>query len=251
MIHLSIAPARRSTRAAASGYDARSMQPVEEPILESAPLAWHLAPQLCRKDSATGENCAWYHRFWQILRLMGLGGSPAIHAEFYRSALGAASSDGNKLRILISGAADYSMLAHVLAALGARNPSPEITVVDICETPLWLNRWYAARASCQIETHSSDISEFEAARPFDAICTHSFFGQIPEDKRPGLLSAWQRLLRPGGVAITADRVRPASSGDPVRFSTNQAQEFCATVRRHAEAMRETLQIDPPELARYA
>lgn len=227
------------------------MQRVEEPLQESAQLAWLRAPELCRKDPATGENCSWYHGLWQVLRVMGLGGSPAIHADFYHRALGNIAGGAKPPRVLVSGAADYSIFAHVLAAFGGRSPAPEVTVVDVCETPLWLNRWYAERMSCRIVTSCGDISEFEAAGSFDAVCTHSFLGQIPASKRPALFSAWQRLLRPGGLAITADRVRPASGEAPIRFSPQQAREFCATVLRQGSTMRETLKIDPAELARIS
>jgi hypothetical protein len=224
---------------------------IEEPLLESAPLAWQRAPQLCRKDPATGEDCSWYHRIWQYLRLMGLGGSPGIHADFYRRALNAVAPGTMPPRLLISGAADYSMLAHLLVAFGGRGATPEVTVVDHCETPLWLNRWYADRMSRQITTCRCDISEFRTDRPFDAICTHSFFGQIPGNRRPGLLAAWRELLRPGGLAITADRVRPASSNMPIGFNPEQARVFRATVLSQAERLGGSLEIEPAELARHA
>ena len=45
-------------------------------LLESAPLARQMAPRLCRRDSATGESCAWIHGLWQYLRLLGLASTP-------------------------------------------------------------------------------------------------------------------------------------------------------------------------------
>ena len=199
----------------------------------------------------TGESCSWYHGIWQILRLMGLGGSPAIHAEFYRHALGIVARQDDVPRVLISGAADYAMLAHVLAAFAAANRRPAVTVVDICETPLWLNRWYAERRGAEIETQQCDAAAFASPRPFDAICTHSFFGQIPVARRPALMAAWQKLLRPGGILITADRVRPASGEDPVRFTPDQARTFVAKVMQGAKAMGNALPAGLAELSARA
>lgn len=161
------------------------------------------------------------------------------------------TSSAGPPRILISGAADYSILAHVLAAFKERGIAPNVTVVDICETPLALNRWYAERISCKIATQRCDIFEFETANTFDAICTHAFFGQIAPGRRPQLLAAWRRLLRPGGIAISVDRIRPASNGTAIGFTPSQAQAFCATVLREAERRQESLGIDLRDLGRAA
>src|SRR6185295_15768452 len=88
----------------------------DEPVPESAPLAWRLAPQLCRKDPATGATCAWLHAFWQCLRLVEVAAAPDRHAAFYQEAFEAVAAGNGATRMLVSGAADYSMLAHALAA---------------------------------------------------------------------------------------------------------------------------------------
>ena len=46
-------------------------------------------------------------------------------------------------RVLISGAADYSILAYVLWACRENGLDAEVTVLDRCDTPLLLNTWYA------------------------------------------------------------------------------------------------------------
>ena len=85
-----------------------------EPLELSAPLAWRLAPTLCRKDPATGEDCAWSHGFWQYLRLLGLAGDPGNHADFFHEAFTEAGRGGAALRILVCGTADYAMLAMLM-----------------------------------------------------------------------------------------------------------------------------------------
>ncbi|HVL37158.1 MAG TPA: hypothetical protein VM489_15920 [Burkholderiales bacterium] len=105
-------------RARSSPQPARDplLSPVAEPLLESAPLARRLAPQLCRRDPRTRETCAAYHGFWQYARILGLGTAPDLHAGFLLDGIARAVSGTRQPRIAISGAADYSMLAHVLAA---------------------------------------------------------------------------------------------------------------------------------------
>lgn len=43
--------------------------------------------------------------------------------------------------MLISGTADYSMLAHLLQAYRNVEAAVHVTVLDRCETPLYLCRW--------------------------------------------------------------------------------------------------------------
>ena len=224
---------------------------LREPLELSAPLAWRLAPQLCRKDPATGENCAWVHGFWQYLRLMGLAATPEQHAEFYRRAFQSVTGDRGAPRVLVSGAADYSMLAHVLALYRERGLEPAVTVVDACDTALFLNRWYAERVSASVACTRCDILEYTDSAPFDAVCTHSFLVQFSPEQRVRLLAKWRQLLRPGGAVITVTRVRATAGTERVGFSPEQAQAFRATVLHKAEAMRDSLQVDTAELAQAA
>lgn len=206
---------------------------LEEPLAESAPLAASLALQLCRTD-ADGVSCAWNHGLWQYLRMLGLVTSPSHQADFYRSAFARVAQPSP--RVLISGAADYSMLAVVLAAVGARGAAPLVTVVDACETPLALSRWYAERHHLQVETFAADIRDYEADAPFDAVCSDNFFGRFPAEERAAVAARWASLLRPGGIAVTVNRLRPEGGGASVSFSAAQAAAFRGTVHQAARAV---------------
>ena len=209
----------------------------------SAPLTARLAPELCRRDPDSGESCAWLHGFWQCLRLARLAATPDRHAAFYGGALGAIDADSP--RALVSGAADYCMLAcvgHVLQGRGA-----QIVVIDSCETPLRLNRWYAERAVLDIETQRCSVLDFAPGTAFDVICTHSFFGQFSHVERPRLVAAWHRLLRPGGKVITAHPLRPSGADEPNRFTPRQEQVFREQVAAHTARFAGLLGIQPAEV----
>lgn len=227
------------------------MAQITEPILESAPLARRLAPQLCRKDPGTGESCAWIHGFWQYMRLLGLASTPALHSEFYADALKVCARGSGRPRVLISGAADYSMLVVVVQAFRETGVSPDVTIVDQCETPLMLNRWLADREAIEITTLHRDI--FDCAEPgrFDAICTHSFLSEIPSGRWPDLLGKWRELLRPGGAAITVNRVRTGGSSSAVGFTSDQADAFRAAVLEKARTLGPAWQAEPLEVVREA
>ena len=225
-------------------------RPPAEPLADSAALGLRLAAERCRTDPLSGERCDWYHGPWQLLRLMGLVITPAHHAEFYRAALEDVAARTRAPRVLVSGAADYSMLAHVLATLGVPPIQPEITVVDVCDTPLLLNEWFAERVGHPIRTVRTDILEYRDDRPFDVICTHAFLGRFPAADRAKLLARWNELLAPGGVVVTVNRIQPASSEGRNGFAPEQGRAFRDRVLAEAEALRPTVFSDPTQLARY-
>jgi SAM-dependent methyltransferase len=214
---------------------------VDEPLQLSAPLARRLSIKLC-------GGCEWLHGFWQCLRLLELAADPGRHAQFYGGALAGAKGAS---RVLISGAADYSMLAHAVAAFRARDVEPHITVIDTCETPLELNRWYAEHVGCRIETHRGSVLDYAPPASFDVVCTHSFFGQFPGSDRPRLLEAWRRLLHPGGRVVTAHPLRPGGADEPNRFSPEQARAFRAAVEVRAAELAGLLQSSVDNVMRQA
>src|ERR1700754_3275813 len=96
----------------------RAARPVEEPLALSAPLAWRLAGELCWRGPE-GARCDWFHGIWQVLRLLGLNTTPEHHAAFFCDALDRLPA-GSSPRVLISGSADYSMLAQLLPGFHER-----------------------------------------------------------------------------------------------------------------------------------
>lgn len=125
------------------------------------------------------------------------------------------------------------MLAQVAAAFRARAAIAEICVIDSCDTPLALNRWYAERIGLRIQTQRCSVLDFKPARLFDIICTHSFFGQFSQRERPRLLQCWHGMLRDGGRVITAHPLRPSGADEPNQFSAGQAQAFRAAIAARA------------------
>jgi len=142
-----------------------------EPLAESAPLAHAWAKQHC-------ESCGWYHGAWQYLRLAGVISGMTAEADFFQPVFRDLASEGGSVRVLIAASADYGMLAQVVRGFRAAGVTPSITVLDRCETPLRLNRWYARVFDIEPVLHRGEILEFEPDAPFDVICTHSFFSFV-------------------------------------------------------------------------
>jgi SAM-dependent methyltransferase len=224
---------------------------LEEPLAMSAPLARKMAAELCCRDPATGESCAWMHGFWQYLRLLGMLTTPEDHAGFYAQTLDAFAATPGQSRILVSGAADYGMLACVLRIFRSHGREPDMTMLDLCGTPLALSRWFGEGENLPIKTHVGNILEYRAEEYFDAICTHSLLGQFSATGRAELVSNWFRLLKPGGVVATVNRVRPGAVLDQHRFSAEQAALFIREVESRAAKAGALPGIEANELAPMA
>ena len=202
-----------------------------EPLAESAPLAWAIAPRLCPGDPQSPSACVWYHRVWQYLRLLGVITSIRTNSAFLTRTF-----DGLALshpRVLVSGSADYAMLAHLWHAYAGR--PLDVTVVDLCPTALYLNEWYAGRLGFRLSTVHSDALEHMTNRPYDLVCTHNFVGRFDAAARRQLLARWAMLLRPGGVIVTTQRIRPNHPGQKQAYTADGASELSARVVAAASA----------------
>jgi hypothetical protein len=223
----------------------------EEPLVESAPISHLLAQTHCRPLPASGVDCAWYHGFWQYLRLMGLAKTSGGQGAFLIETLRGLARAGESPRVMVSGSADYSMPAHAWWAYRAEGAALRLDVVDRCETPLALCRWYADRQGDTVTTHCRDVRDHEPEEPVDVMFTNSFLGSFDPDGRPRLVAAWGRQLRPGGKVLFTNRLRHGGGSEALGFDGEQARRFTEAVRQEAEARRATLGLEPGEAVRLA
>ncbi|HEX8620176.1 MAG TPA: hypothetical protein VF911_21530 [Thermoanaerobaculia bacterium] len=229
---------------------------LEEPMLTTAPVAHALAPVLCKGDYVANEDCSWYHGIWQYLRILNMVSTPTWHGTFYVDAVEAALNE-RAGKILISGAADYSTLAHVVWGRDKTNCADAcaIEVLDLCETPLLLCRWYAKYVDTTVATVKADIVKLDAGDTYILIVTDAFLTRFDATQRRDVVKAWHRLLRSGGRVITTIRLEPDLRAHFAIASIDQADDFRARARRSSERWQEFLPIVPADLAyeaqRYA
>jgi hypothetical protein len=152
---------------------------------------------------------------------------PEDHADFYMARLRRLIRAGAR-SVLVSGTVGYGMPAIVFAAFAAEQVTGNVTVLDLCETPLRLCRWYADRIGVDIETAAADILDYAPGPRFDAICTHAFFGFFDDLARSRLVAGWRDMLLPGGEVLTMNRLRPDATRQ-VGFSPIEGEEFAERV----------------------
>jgi SAM-dependent methyltransferase len=246
-------------------------------LLRSAPLIRSVASVLCVDDPSDAGRCDWYHGVWQYLRLFNMVSSPNWHADFYYTRLRDAIRLGRSRRILVSGAADYSMLAFVLSAAATTNRRTatrrfagyDIHVLDRCPTPLAASQWYARELNADVKLHQADLTNADVTRelmpknqPYDLIVADAFLTRFARDTSGMVLRNWSRLLKPGGTVVTTVRLHPRNVGPTdddesvsvVRGSagvTDAIADFHFRLRERAEGWRPVLGIDLDQLCRAA
>lgn len=204
-----------------------SLSAPHEPLEASASFTRELATACCESDTE-GQGCGAYHGFWPYMRLMGLGKTLSGQADLYREAIQDAALQWQRnaaaapRHVLVSGSVDYCILAHAHHALCQADQPANYTVLDRCQTPLLLNRWYARRNGFDIEAVCSDVLTFQANARFDLILASSFFGYFDPASRQQLFNNYARWLQPGGRLIFTNRLRSGPENQAVGFSSEQA-----------------------------
>jgi SAM-dependent methyltransferase len=193
---------------------------------QSASLARSLADSLCKTPNGY-DHCGALHAVWPDLRLLKLAAEPERHAAFYREALerNAASAP----RVLVSGCADWGMLAAVISAY-CGTPL-DVTTIDRCPTPLLLCAWYGGAVGMPVRTAVADAILFDEYDAYDVVCTHSLLTYYALDGRERLVSNWQRLLRRGGAVVTVTRL--AEQTTPIESIKARAARFGELVVQRA------------------
>jgi hypothetical protein len=202
-----------------------------EPLEESAPVIKSYADRHCLGAEGDGTGCRYYHGFWQYLRLLGLTNSLSSSAPHFLQLIDRFVRGRSQVRVLISGSADYSMLAHLNALFSHREISAQITLVDRCSTPLFANRWYSQVTGVDVFGQESDIFELQGEAEFDLICTHSFLQYFSAPQRIQLVKKWYSLLVNGGSVITSQRVRPVMKYADNIYEKKDVEKFVAKVLR--------------------
>lgn len=227
----------------------------DEPLALSAAFTRELASALCRCD-ASGAGCEAYHGLWPYLRLMGIGKTMSGLSSDFLAALGTAraawaGAPSTPRAVLISGCADYSALAHVVHAFRDAPTRPDVTALDLCETPLVLSRWYARRKGWSVKTACSDVLAHGVREAYDMVLTSSFLGYFNPPQRRTLFQAYEAMLRPGGVLVLTNRIRTGPEDQLTGFSEDQVQAFAERAATLSASLPSTARRDAEEVSASA
>ncbi len=179
-------------------------------------------------------SCMNFHVLWPYLRLAKASGGD-VDEPLFRGALIRLLSGRNQ-KILIAGAADTGLLAVVARAADS---SPEIIVVDRCDTPLELCRRFAGHWSLPVKTLHVDLAQLNVTTTADVVVAHSLLQFIPADRRLDVLSRLRQSLLPGGRLVIVFRTS-------ARIEGSLLQEYRESYSRHLIETLEKMNIVLPE-----
>lgn len=172
-------------------------------LRDSATFSETLANYTCDLGHTEG-SCGWYHGPWQYFRLLDMVGSPLWHHDFFVDSINSAVEANNS--ILISGTADYTMLALVIDSLEFSNNDFQIDILDSCLTPLVLNDWYALSVGYSVNTIHQDVREMNKRnKEYDLIVADEFLTRFSSPGKSEVLENWSSLLAPDGKIVTTIR----------------------------------------------
>jgi SAM-dependent methyltransferase len=224
---------------------------IDDPIVDAFPIMLEAAARCCLPNGNGNDACFAYHRLWPYRRRLRSHTAALDHTDHFVSCFRALAIENDSRRVLVSGSADYGLLAQVLYGYRAEGLEPDVTVLDICEAPLVINRWYAERENAEINTVQSDILDYNGRDSFDVIVTDNFLSRISPAKRQCLLPIWHRLLRSGGKVVTTEGVVVHSPEEGNRGREEKTEEWMKRIWGRAEATDiEALGITIEALEKY-
>lgn len=211
---------------------------LDEPLRDSARINYRTALELCA-DNILGVDCCAYHAIWQYLRLADVARAVRVDGPLFVDAAERFARAGRLNRVLVSGTADYSMLAHLAHGAARAGRRPQFDVLDTCATTLSMNSWYARVRKLDVRVIQDSVHDFEPDEQYDLICTHSFLPWHPAERRPALFQRWGSWLVPGGHLCFSNRV--SATGIPF-----DPQERVDRIARMIEKVRTNLKaLDIP------
>lgn len=162
-------------------------------------LASQFAPVLCR-------NCERYHLRYIARRALEtrdrLDKSTSIRllAPLIAERV---KRDGERIEVVIAGAADNASLATAAAAAASVGALQRcrFTTLDLCATPLMLCETYGRSKGVDVAISTEDLLTSAITYPADFIIVHSLFRHIPAETHLALLLRFGSWLRPGGRII--------------------------------------------------
>ncbi|MFR9675822.1 class I SAM-dependent methyltransferase [Streptomyces sp. TR02-1] len=152
------------------------------------------------------EQCFSYHAAWGLFRTTGLKGTPRWHTGFYRTALEHWERPPGRLRVLVAGAADHTVLNVLERLLGSERL--EIHVIDACPTPLALCRAHAYWTGLRVterQDHAPELATCDGN--YDLIITDGLLSLLTTpEQRTATVARFAKLLARDGLLLYTARI---------------------------------------------
>ncbi len=222
---------------------------INELLKQSCTIMHKTAIDKCYKDYMDEKNgCSWYHMAWQYLRILNCVSAPQWHGDFYAVEVMKEINKKDKLHILISGTADYSLLHILITTVVKCNVLVSIDILDKCQTPLELCKWYIdniqayltegekinLQNNVTINYLCKDLFILDDIDKYDIICTDAFLTRFIHYEVPSVLQKWRQLLKDKGKIVTTVRIHEVNKTKNLFDITKDISSFMNKVKRRYE-----------------
>jgi SAM-dependent methyltransferase len=195
-----------------------------ERLGEIAAEAYAVAGRFC-------GSCRNLHALWPYIRLSRSSTGLEHNGSVLETALRAFIGEGLR-KILIAGAADTGLLSLVLRA--ADDFEVDVTVLDVCPSPLELCRRLAGQWSIPVRTVKQDLADLDERQEFDLVLVHGTLHFIAGEKRLNVLARIQQGLRPNGrLVLLFNTSRPSTIRTDDKFHVDYAESVVNELRQLA------------------
>jgi len=195
-----------------------------ERLGEIAAEAYAVAGRFC-------GSCRNLHALWPYIRLSRSSTGLERSGSVLETALRAFITGGLR-KILIAGAADTGLLSLVLRA--ADDFDVDVTVLDVCASPLELCRRLAGQWSIPVRTVKQDLADLDERQAFDLVLVHGTLHFIAGEKRLNVLARIHRGLRPDGrLVLLFNTSRPSTIRKDDKLHVDYAESVVNELRRLA------------------
>ena len=193
-----------------------------ERLGEIAAEAYAVAGRFC-------GSCRNLHALWPYIRLSRSSTGLERSGSVLETALRAFITTGLR-KILIAGAADTGLLSLVLRA--ADDFDVNVTVLDVCASPLELCRRLAGQWSIPVRTVKQDLADLDERQAFDLVLVHGTLHFIAGEKRLNVLARIHRGLRPNGrLVLLFNTSRPSTIRKDDKLHVDYAESVVNELRR--------------------
>jgi hypothetical protein len=163
-----------------------------------AQAGWDVGETLC-------TECSGYHRVWGVLRASGIVGGTRVDEPVLAPLFDRLVRPG--ARILLAGSADPGLLDLVCRSASAR--PIQVTVADLCPTPLRVIEALRPYPGVEVRTAQMDLTRMEDGPQWDLIVSHSMLPFVPEAARTAVVRGLKAALAPGGRLVVVARTSHA------------------------------------------
>lgn len=179
----------------------------------------------CEKGYVDQEDCSWYHSNWMLLRYLGVVSNPFWHENFYHNVINKYTN--NQTKVLVLGTADFSM-----PYLCQLEGIDDITICDICKTPLNICKCTAAYHGFSWKTEQKNIFDGINGK-YDVVINDAFITRFEYEKKKTVLNHIWDTLKDDGIYITTMR-HDWNGGEALAPSISEKYDFVQKVIHRAE-----------------